>query len=83
MNTSSTEELIGTYTTASGGLVEVVQVTVTRTTDLDDAAAGSGPVWRCHACGDHSGAPYSNPFLDNPTGLIQAGAAAHASTCTA
>lgn len=80
MNTASTEELITTYPTAAGQLVEVVMVSVTRTTNLDDAAAGTGPVWRCHGCGDNSGTPYANEFV-NATGLIQAGAAAHASTC--
>lgn len=74
------ETPITSYTTAGGRTVDVLQVTVDRTTDLDEAAAASGPIWRC-GCGDGSDKPLNNPLFGDPAGIVTAAAAGHAANC--
>lgn len=77
------ESVISTHHTRSGQPVEVVHVTADRTTDLDDAAQASGPVWRCGACKDGSDKPLNNPAFGDPLGIVTTAATAHAANCRA
>lgn len=76
-----TKTVLDTYYTRAGSPVEVVQYDVTRATTLDEAAAQSGPYWRCHGCRDASDRPLNNPAIGDPVRVVTGAAIGHAELC--
>ena len=77
------ETILSTRHTRSGHPVEVLQVTTDRTTDLDEAAQASGPIWRCGGCKDGSDKPLNSVVFNDPLGIVTAAATSHATSCRA
>jgi hypothetical protein len=78
-----TEQPVTTFPTRSGHLVEVIEVTASRATSMDEAAAASGPIWRCTGCRDGSDKPLNHKRFGDPTAIVTAAASAHSQFCTA
>lgn len=75
------ETLICSHITRGGSLVEVVHTTPDRVKSLDEAAGLTGPIWRCHGCGDGSDKPLTHAAFGSPDGIVDQAAAGHASAC--
>ncbi|WP_327069268.1 hypothetical protein [Kitasatospora sp. NBC_01302] len=78
---SVTKTVLATHYTAAGSAVEVVQYDITRAANLEEAAAQSGPYWRCHGCHDRSDRPLNNPAIGDPVGVVTGAAIGHAGIC--
>jgi hypothetical protein len=75
------ETLICSHTTLGGSLVEVVHTDPDRVKSLTEVAELTGPIWRCHGCGDGSDKPLVHAAFGSPERIVDQAAAGHAATC--
>jgi hypothetical protein len=75
------EKLLCTHVTPKGSLVEVIHTTPDRVKSLTEVAELTGPIWRCHGCGDGSDKPLVNAAFGSPDQIVDQAAAGHAATC--